>query len=543
MSTELVVRSHVARDLLQTSALFKTDKAVVWEYVSNGLDYSEEATPTVYVRIDADEKSITISDNGRGMDRVGLQNFFTMHGENLDRREGRTKRGMFGTGKAAAFGIADVLRITTIKDRVRNVVELSRSDIKQMKSDSPVPIRTIENNSETEERNGTSIEIRGIRLKKIDAAGVIAHIQQQLALMPSHVRVFVNSRECEYQEPVAVSVRSFIPEGGALQRLGGATLTIKVAGTPLEENQRGVGIYSHGVMHERTLAGLDGKDMSQYLFGSIDIPALDAEADSDIPAFDMSRSQKLNLENELVRIIYSFVGQKLDLVRRELVEAQREKRLSDEAKRLAKEASIIARVINEDFSDFRLKVTKIAARGRGGVDRQTLSHETGVDDALRGGEHLASEEPFVAAGSEGQRKTEGTEPRLLSKPLKLDDAGAEPATPAAPKKEGTRSGGGFGVQFRNMGVEEARAKYVRDERVIYVNLDHPQLVAAKPREGGEDALFRQLSYEIAFSEYSIALASELSREGEYIDSSDPIVDIRNTINRLSRRAANLFSRI
>ncbi|MGC1650972.1 MAG: hypothetical protein WA741_34535 [Candidatus Sulfotelmatobacter sp.] len=31
----LEVRSHVARDLLQNAALFKTDKLVVWEYVSN----------------------------------------------------------------------------------------------------------------------------------------------------------------------------------------------------------------------------------------------------------------------------------------------------------------------------------------------------------------------------------------------------------------------------------------------------------------------------------------------------------------------------
>jgi hypothetical protein len=38
-TSKLIVKSHVARDLLQSAGLFKTDKLVVWEYVSNGLQY------------------------------------------------------------------------------------------------------------------------------------------------------------------------------------------------------------------------------------------------------------------------------------------------------------------------------------------------------------------------------------------------------------------------------------------------------------------------------------------------------------------------
>ena len=39
-SSDIVVRSHVGRDLLQSAALFKTDKLVVWEYVANSLQYT-----------------------------------------------------------------------------------------------------------------------------------------------------------------------------------------------------------------------------------------------------------------------------------------------------------------------------------------------------------------------------------------------------------------------------------------------------------------------------------------------------------------------
>ena len=44
---KLFVRSHVARDLLQNAALFKTDKLAVWEYVSNSLQYVDPGTNPV----------------------------------------------------------------------------------------------------------------------------------------------------------------------------------------------------------------------------------------------------------------------------------------------------------------------------------------------------------------------------------------------------------------------------------------------------------------------------------------------------------------
>src|SRR5678816_1097710 len=114
---DLFVKSHVARDLLQSAGLFRTEKLVVWEYVSNGLQYVSAGTnPVVKVTLDSKRKRITVQDNGRGMDWQGLKNFFVMHGENIDRQQGRPGRGFFGTGKSAAFGIADTLCITTVRN-------------------------------------------------------------------------------------------------------------------------------------------------------------------------------------------------------------------------------------------------------------------------------------------------------------------------------------------------------------------------------------------------------------------------------------------
>ena len=57
----------------------------------------------------------------------------------------------------------------------------------------------------------------------------------------------------------------------------------------------------------------------------------------------------------------------------------------------------------------------------------------------------------------------------------------------------------------------------------------------------DDPVFRRLAYEVAFTEYAIALAQELEKRGEYLDPSDPLVDIRATINRVARRGAHLYS--
>jgi hypothetical protein len=91
-----------------------------------------------------------------------------------------------------------------------------------------------------------------------------------------------------------------------------------------------------------------------------------------------------------------------------------------------------------------------------------------------------------------------------------------------------------------MGSEDDRARYFRDERTIRINTDHPQLLAAKGAGSIEDPTFRRLAYEVAFTEYAIAISSELGERGEYSDWSDPIFEVRATVNRLARKGARLY---
>jgi len=211
-SKAIFVKSHVSRDLLQNAALFKTDKLVIWEYVANGLQYVDPGTnPTVYVRLDSKARKIRISDNCRGMTLEGLQNFFVMHGENLDRKSGTPGRGRFGTGKSAAFGIGDLLRVTSVRDSRRSVVELTRTDLDRISSGGPIPVRVLENEITYSKPNGTIVEIEQIHLRSLDQPGCIRYIERHLAKWPKNCTVVVNNHECEYSEPPIKEQRRFRP--------------------------------------------------------------------------------------------------------------------------------------------------------------------------------------------------------------------------------------------------------------------------------------------------------------------------------------------
>jgi hypothetical protein len=540
----LVVRSHVARDLLQTAGLFKSDHLVVWEYVVNGLQYVDPRTnPQVHVTLEAKRKRLTISDNGRGMDWAGLHNFFVMHGENLDRKQGRAGRGRFGTGKAAAFGIAGLLRITTVRNGKLSKVELRRAEVEAMTSGQEIPVKVLERESPTSEANGTLVEIEGIHLRSIDQAGIIRFIERHLARWPKNASVMVNNHVCEVSEPPVESVTRFSAEGSTREVLGDVELVVKVSKRPLGEEERGISIFSKGIWHAITLAGSEGKEMSHYIFGEIDVPKLEDDT-SPVPPFDVSRSMELNPNNELVQGIYAFIYSKVEEVRRVLVEADRRRRATEEARRLAAQATEIARVINEDFEAFRGKVKKVRAKAVGGTDLFGIRPNAEADDSkLIPGGGIPSERIALSDVTHpGPPSPHGPEPQDRVPLLEPKEDGQEKGKRVQNATRKTPPRGGFNVQFDHMGVESHRAKYMPDERTIYLNLDHPQLTAAKGTGSAEDPTFRRLAYEVAFTEYAIALATELAQlDGYFYELTDPIFEIGDTLNRLARKGAHLYA--
>ena len=549
-SQQLSVRSHVGRDLLAAAASFRSEEAVVWEYVVNSLQYVDRGVvPSVQVRIDKKNAEITVSDNARGLSEVSLQHFFTMHAENLERRAGRPGRGKWGTGKSAAFGIANVLKVDTIHDGLRNVIQLTRAQI-EASGGSDIPLTWLVRNEPTGSPNGTTTTIAAVNLARIDTESIIQYIERHLASFRGiDPQVAVNSHVCEYREPVIAAEHEFQPSAKQAELIGEVVLTIKVAQAPLGEREQGIQVTAGpGNLVAVERGGVERKEFGSWLFGEVDVPALEAPGQP-IEPYDSTRSLQLNPKNPTVMALVGFIGSKLEDVRKGLIEKAADARKSEEARRLQAESDRISELINSDYQEQRRKLAQIqSATARGGLSGGAGQGSPAGDEATAwvGGtsvpgtiptpERRQDQQPHESTESEHeQRKADVThrgEPNERGV-HPLDPAGGEDSVRRRPR-------GGFSVKYWNLGDDEDRSRYDMERKTIYINLDHPAVAAALGSGSVEDATFRRLSYEIAFTEYAIAIGWEISQLDPDTPADDLLYEVRSSHERVARAAANLY---
>jgi hypothetical protein len=544
---DLKVVSHVARDLLHSAAHFRSEAAVVWEYVVNSLQYLDEGvTPNVEVDIDSRRRQIRITDNGRGMSASDLRVFFTMHGENVDRKRGRPGRGKFGTGKSAAFGIARSLRVETVRAGKRNIVELDRELI-ESSDGSSIPLRWATKDEETDAPNGTVILISDIVLERTTTAPVIEYIERHLQVFRARLpQVAVNDHVCSYHEPSVAERLEFRPSEEQKKVLGDVVLIVKVASAPLPESEQGVTITAGlGNLVAIETAGIERKEMGNYLFGEIDVPALEASS-STIEPYDPSRSLKLNLNHPVSLALVQFVGAHLDEVRRQQVAKLKEARKSEEARRLANLADKIAELLNEDFQEVsaRLQAIRAVTAKSGRARGQSASSTAGTepDGFVEGLNNPGDVNQQASNGVGNGNKNKRQQPPPNLPPSGTPDADGNAAVdPAGGSGKKRNPRGGFSVDYRNLGPNDNRSRYDDNSLTILINLDHPVLKNALKEGNIEDASFKRLSYEIAFSEYAIAFGYEKAKQDPDMPSDDLLFEVRSTLNRVSARAAALYA--
>lgn len=533
------VTSHVARDLLQSASLFRDEAAVVWEYVVNSLQYVDESKrPVVIVKHDRNSKSIQIVDNGRGMDEEGLKHFFQMHGENLDRKRGFHGRGKFGTGKSAAFGIADKLTVKTIRNGLESKVELSLANIKKSLDGREIPVNVMHVNKNTDEPSGTLIYIEGINIQ-INRNRIIEYIERHLTAF-KHLKpeVIINDHVCEIREPAISESHKFSVTDEEKKVLGDVELIVNVAKAPLEQIDLGIQVFSNpGVLVGIETGGVDKKEMGTFLFGEITVPALES-FDTTIEPYNLSRDMRLNSNHPVVKLLQPFIGASLDKVRKLLVKRLEEEKKSDQAKRLLEIGKKISDLLNEDFETVEMRInnaiSQTASNGKGasrfGVNG--LGDESNdfyiAGDLLLG--KVAESTPPLKANANPKDRDSPEIPNAGD----IEDNGEDKVAPAGGSNGRSRPKGGFSVEYRSLGIEERRSKYVPQERLILINLDHPFIKSVKDRYVDNDEEFTRLTIDVAFSEYAIALVSEQAQFDIGMIASDALYEVRDRLDKVSR---------
>ncbi|CAL8973749.1 hypothetical protein CELL_01610 [Cellulomonas sp. T2.31MG-18] len=553
----LKIKSHVGRDILQSAQSFRTPEAAIWEYVVNSLQYVDKGVgATVKVTLDQKAKKVTIADNGSGMDRDGLAHFFTMHGENRERRKGVPGRGKFGTGKSAAFGIGSALTVDTVHDGVRQVVYVDRAMIDAadgnevpvtfLKSDEPAP----------GEPNGTTVTISGVSVK-LPREPVVSLIERYLsAFQTSSPVVFVNDQVCEIARPQAAVTRTFTPPANLADTLGDVELVVKAALAPLDAVQKGVQVtVGPGNLVAVVTAGVDVKEYGNRLFGTVDVPALDDPKYDPVSAYGNNRDLTLNARHPVALALTAFIGGSLEQVRLELVEEAKRAREDADAKRLRETTNAIEKVLNADLADVRdqldstmsnvHKRTPLPASAAGDQPDETSTTPSrdgetpGVVDGILG--------TFEDIPDPNVNATHHSEPTPSQNPGgndaspagRPDDDGDQQLTVAG-RAGRQRPRGGMQVRADYLGATWDRSHWDVESRVITINLDHPVVIAAKALDDGE-ASFHRLCYEIAFTTYAIALADLFLERDSALAPSDVTYTVRDALRRVWANAGALYA--
>jgi hypothetical protein len=543
MSKKLSVTSHVSRDFLQNAAYFNSLPKVVWEYVSNSLDNSKEGIPiTVAVSISKEEKSLVVADNGSGMSRDDLEHFFTMHGENTQRKKGKRVRGRFGTGKSAAFGIAKMLTIDTRQGGKRNIVSLHLDDIKKASSGRPFEVNEIAIDDPTELDDGTVVEIRELLISKMDIDTTINYIEKHLARYHLHASVIINEHVCKFKEPPAIRVETTHAPSEVVSIIGNPELIIKVAPFGLDADERGIDILSDGIWHESTLGDTDGKELADRLFGEVDVPLLE-DVEDDIAPFDNTRNNLLNRANPRVVVLIAWISQELEKVRQSIVQDEKQKRKTEQAKQLVQEANRMANILNEDFKNlmFELEVSRKIT----GKPKSSITDSISTDGTVLPGGGLELSQ-WQETGQPHGNGHKGDTPPGEGDYLRPGPSLIPGESQGAPKERGnsgnkTRSGL-FSIEFANLTVDYPRSKYEREEHRILINLDHPQVAYALKEGGGslDSRHFLSTVYEVAAVEYAQAIPFERIQQGEQVDAADALFAVSDTIDRITRRFASIL---
>lgn len=151
--------------------LYSSFPPVIAELISNSYDADAE---NVEIRINYNNKEVTVIDDGIGMGHEDLNKSFLVIGRNRRIAEGtgvsegkkRKVTGKKGLGKLAVFGIANIIEVYSVKEGIKNAFSINYDEMK-VQNEAEYNPKIICENEKVDEKNGTIIKIKEIKQNKI----------------------------------------------------------------------------------------------------------------------------------------------------------------------------------------------------------------------------------------------------------------------------------------------------------------------------------------------------------------------------------------
>ena len=313
---------------------------VISDLVANAWDADATRVSVELPAGDIDEHSaVAVRDDGAGMSRDDvLRKYLRIDRRRRDEDGGRTPggrdaMGRKGIGKISAFGVADRIAVTTIKDGKRNGFEMDAGGILERARDvaarkSPVAGAAYEpavtaSDEDADGPDGTTVTLSGLKRKGRVVPGEIRKsLSDGFSVLGDGFRVYVNGDEVGQPERIAElnTEGTWGVAGGSPWKVSGSiTATI----LPLDDADRGLAIMARGRrVQAPTAMGADsGEYPYRHITGRIHAEFMDD--DEDLVAADR---QSVAWEHPRGEALGAWCAEKLGKVSSELAERMRAKR-------------------------------------------------------------------------------------------------------------------------------------------------------------------------------------------------------------------------
>lgn len=266
---------------------------LVRELVANA--YDADATE---IKITTGEDSLAVEDNGLGMDREGLKQYFII-GSSFKKtypvspKFKRTRIGEFGIGKFAVLSICDRFEIFTKSESFAGTLIFDRSDF-EARQDWNVPF------IEHQTANGSlGTKISLSKLKKIILSSDIErHLINIFPLSKENFTIFLNS--CRLQPKYLSGQRFKIWEETNFGLINGEIIVSALA---LNKEQTGIGIRVKGILIKRETFNIEAAHV-------LSVRRLSGEINADFLIVTSSRDN-LVVDNPEYEEFYKVISKKL----------------------------------------------------------------------------------------------------------------------------------------------------------------------------------------------------------------------------------------
>jgi len=310
--------------------MYSTLPPALAELVSNAYDADAGNVTVEFLELGS-KKSITVKDDGMGMDSNDIQNRFLVIGRNRRKddgdkptpRFGRFATGKKGLGKLALFGLAKEITIDTIKNGLRNRFILNWDDL--LNASGEYNPKIVLNNEETQSPNGTTIKLSQLKRQSSFEVESLADSLSKIFIADDDFKISLkkqngdlitvdnNRRYNGFKQQFSWDIEEIIPEDSEYySKVSGELYTSE---TPIRTNSglRGISLFSRGklVNNPEFFSNSTSSHFFQYLTGWVSVDFID-KLDDDVISTNRQSVDWDNAEMAKLRVFLSTLISKVN---------------------------------------------------------------------------------------------------------------------------------------------------------------------------------------------------------------------------------------